>query len=93
MGQASMVPCLVIALHLIEMVRDAIDLLGRILDGQDRTIRGLGCFVRSYLRLRRGLLGMRRSLLSLGCRCFGLLGLLLIVRRASRDRDSQYQNG
>ena len=88
-----MVPCLVIALHLIEMVRDAIDLLGRILDGQDRTIRGLGRFVRSYLRLRRGLLGMRRSLLRLGCRSFGLLGLLLIVRRASRDRDSQYQNG
>jgi len=80
-----------IALHLIEMIGDAIDLRRRILNSLGRAIRGLGRFVRCRLRLCRSLFGMLGGSLSLGSRGFGLLGLLLVARRASRKRKSESQ--
>ena len=93
MRQAPVVTRLVVALHLIEMVGDAIDLPGRILHGQDSAIRGLGRIVRGGLRLSSGLLGMSCRLLRLRRRRFRLLGLLLVMRCAPRDRNSEQENG
>ena len=75
---------LAIALHLIQMVGDAIDFDGRLLHRLGRAIRGLSRFVGGGLRLCRGLFGLRCRLLSLGGRGFRLLSLLLVA--ASRDR-------
>jgi len=82
---------LAIALHLIEMIGDAIDLCRRILNSLGRAIGGLGRFVRCRLRLRRSLFGVLGGSLSLCRRRFGLLGLLLVGRRASRKRKSESQ--
>ena len=87
-----MVSGLVIALHLIEMVRDAVDFFRRILDRQDRAICRFGRFVCGSLRLCRGLFGMSCRGLRLGRGGFSLLGLLLVVRGASRDRNSEHEN-
>jgi len=82
---------LAIALHLIEMIGDAIDLCRRILNSLGRAIGCLGRFVRCRLRLRRSLFGVLGGSLSLCRRRFGLLGLLLVGRRASRKRESESQ--
>ena len=81
---------LVVALHLIEMVGDAVDFNGRVLNRLGRAIRSLGRFVGGGLRLRRGLFGMLGRLLRLGRRGFRLLRLLLVLPRASARRD-QYR--
>ena len=80
-------PSLVITLHLLEMVGDAVDLPGRILNGLGRAIGRLGRLVCGGLRLGRRLLGVLRSFLSLGGGGFSLLSLLLVMRRAPCKRD------
>ncbi len=82
---------LAIPRHLLEMIRDAVDLDGRLLDCFGRTIRSLGRFVRRGLRLRRGLFGVLRCSLSLGGRSLGLLGLLLVAASRDRDRENHYR--
>ena len=69
--------------HLIEMIRDAVDLDGRLLNCLGRAICGFGRFVRSGLSLGGGLFGVLGGLLCLGGGSFGLLRLLLVVRCAS----------
>jgi len=80
---------LAIALHLIEMVGDPINFDGRFLDCLGRTIRGLSRFVRGGLSICRGLFGLLGGLLSLGGCGFCLLGLLIVVRRTSCDRNRE----
>ena len=82
---------LAIARHLIEMVGDAINFDGRLLDRLGRAIRGLSRFVRGGLSLCRRFFCLLCRLLSLGGCGFGLLGLLLVVRGASRDRNRENQ--
>jgi len=82
---------LAIARHLIKMVSDAINFDGRLLDCLGRAICGLSRFVRGGLRLCRRLFGLLRSLLSLGGGGFGLLGLLIVVRGTSCDRNREDQ--
>ncbi len=81
---------LAVSCHLIEMIRDAIDFNGRLLNCLGRAIRGFGRFVSGGLSLGSGLFGMLGGLLSLGGRSFGLLRLLLVVRRTSDDRDREH---
>lgn len=69
-----------IALHLIDMIGDAVDFNGRLLDCLGRAIRRLGSFVRGCLRLGGVLFRLFCRLLCLGCRGFRLLGLLLASR-------------
>ncbi len=83
---------LAVAYHLIKMIGDAIDLPGRIFDRFRRAICSLSSLVGRDLRLLRGLFGVLGSLLSLGGRGFRLLGLLLVARRTSGDRDRQHHN-
>jgi hypothetical protein len=52
-------PRFAIALHLIEMVGDAVDFPGCVFDGQGRAIRGLSRLVGGGLRQCRGLFGVR----------------------------------
>ena len=82
---------LAIALHLIEMVGDAINFDGRLLDCLGRAICGLRRFVRGGLRLCRRFFGLLGGLLSLGGCGFGLPSLLIVVRRTSRDRNRENQ--
>ncbi len=82
---------LAIALHLIEMVGDAINFDGRLLDCLGRAIGGLRRFVRGGLRLCRRFFGLLGGLLSLGGCGFGLPGLLIVVRCTSRDRNRENQ--
>ena len=82
---------LALALHLIEMVGDAINFDGRLLDCLGRAIGGLRRFVRGGLRLCRRFFGLLCCLLSLGSSGFGLPGLLLVVRRTSCDRNRENQ--
>jgi hypothetical protein len=82
---------LAIARHLIEMIGDAINFDSRLLDCLGRAICGLRSFVRGGLRLCRRLLGLLGGLLSLGGCGFGLLGLLIVVRRTSWDRNRENQ--
>jgi hypothetical protein len=81
------VPGLVVTLHLIDMVRDAVDFCRRFLHGLRRAIRSFGRFVRRDLCLRCGLLGVFCRLLRLGSGSLCLLGLLIVVRGASRKGD------
>jgi len=81
-----------VALHLIDVVTDAIDLNGRLLDGLRRPIRSFRCFVGGDLRLGGVLFSLFGGLLSLGGRCFGLLSPLIVVRRAPRNGDRQDEN-
>ncbi len=78
--------------HLIEMIGDAVDFNGRLLNCLGRTICGFGRFVRGRLSLGSGLFGVLRGLLCLGGGSFGLLRLLLVVRRASCERDRENQD-
>ena len=78
--------------HLIEMIGDAVDLDGRILNCLGRAICGFGRFVRGGLSLGSGLFGVLRRLLCLGGSSFRLLRLLLVVRRASRECDRENQD-
>ena len=82
---------LAIALHLIDMIGDAIDFRRRILNRLGRTIGGLGRFVRCRLRLLRIAFGLLGGSLGLCRRRFGLRGLLIIARRASHKRKSESQ--
>ena len=75
--------------HLIEMIGDAVDFNGRLLNCLGRAIRGFSRFVSGGLSLGSGLFGMLGSLLCLGGGSFGLLRLLLVVRRTSGDRDRE----
>jgi len=81
-----------VSLHLIEMIGDAVDLDGRILNSLGRAICGLGRLVRGGLSLGSGLFGVFGGLLCLGGRSFRLLRLLLVVRRASRECDRENQD-
>jgi hypothetical protein len=72
-----------VALHLIQMIGDAVDFNSRLLNRLGRAIRGLGRFVCGRLRLRCGLLGVLGSFLGVVGGGLGLLGLLLAVRCAS----------
>jgi hypothetical protein len=83
---------LAIARHLIKMVGDAIDFDGRFLDCLGRAICGVRRFVSGGLRLCRRFFGLLGGLLSLGGCGFGLLGLLLVARGTSRDRNHENQN-
>src|ERR1700689_4684420 len=83
---------LAVPFHQIEMVADAIDFLGRVLDCSSGPVRGLGRFVRCGLRLGGRLFCVLRRLLSLGGGSFGLLRLLVIVRRASDERDREHKD-
>jgi hypothetical protein len=78
--------------HLIEMIRDAVDFNGRLLNRLGRAICGFGRFVRGGLSLGSGLFGVLRGLLCLGSGSFGLLRLLLVARRASCERDRENQD-
>ena len=78
--------------HLIEMIGDAVDLDGRLLNCLGRTVCGFGRFVRGGLSLGSGLLGVLRGLLCLGGGSFRLLRLLLVVRGASRECDRENQD-
>jgi len=80
-----------IASHLIEMIGDAINFDGRLLDCLRRAICGLSCFVRGGLRLCRRFFRLLGGLLSLGGCGFSLLGLLIVVRRTSCDRNRENQ--
>lgn len=82
---------LAIALHLVEMIGNAINFDGRFLDCLGRTIRRLSRLIRGGLCLCRRLLGLFGGMLSLGGGGFGLLGLLLVVRGASGDRNRENQ--
>ena len=73
-------------LHLIEMIGDAVDFNGRLLDRLGRAIRGLGRFVGGGLRLGGVLFGLLGRLLCLGGRGFGLLRPA--ARSATRIRRS-----
>ncbi len=68
------VPC-----HLVEMIRDAVDFNGRLLNCLGRAICGFSRFVSSGLRLGSGLFGVFGSLLCLGGGSFSLVRLLLVV--------------
>ena len=81
-----------VSLHLIEMIGDAVDLDGRILNCLGRAICGFGRFVSGGLSLGSGLFGVFGGLLCLGGRSFRLLRLLLVVRRASRECDRENQD-
>ena len=81
-----------VSLHLIEMIGDAVDFNGRILNSLGRAICGLGRLVRGGLSLGSGLFGVFGGLLCLGGRSFRLLRLLLVVRRASCERDRENQD-
>ena len=81
-----------VSLHLIEMIGDAVDFPGRVFNGPGRAICGLGRFVCGLGCLGRRLFGARGGFIGLGCRGFGLLGLLLALRRASGDRDREDQD-
>ena len=78
-----------VSCHLVEMIRDAVDFNGRLLNCLGRAICGFGRFVSGGLSLGSGLFGMLGGLLSLGGGSFGLLRLLLVVRRTSCDRDRE----
>ena len=78
--------------HLIEMIGDAVDFDGRVLNSLGRAICGLGRFVRGGVSLGSGLFGVFGGLLCLGGRSFRLLRLLLIVRRASHECDRENQD-
>ena len=78
--------------HLIEMIGDAVDFNGRLLNRLGRAICGFGRFVRGGLSLGSGLFGVLRGLLCLGGGSFGLLRLLLVVRRASHECDRENQD-
>lgn len=78
-----------IARHLIEMIGDAVDLDGRLLDCLGRAICGLCRFVRGGLRLCRRLFGVLCSLLSLCGGGFSLLSLLIVAASSERDRESK----
>ena len=80
---------LAVTYHLINMIGDAIDLPGRIFDSFGSAICGLSSLVGRDLPLSCGLFGMLGGLLSLGGRGFRLLGLLLVARRTSGDRDRE----
>ena len=82
---------LAIARHLIDMVSDPIDLHRCILDGLGGAVGGLGRFVRGVERQCRGLFRARGGLLCSRGGRFGLGGLLLALRRASRDREDENQ--
>ncbi len=82
---------LAIALHLIEMVGDSIDFDGRLLDGLGRAIRRLSRLVRGGLRICCRFFGLLCGMLSVGGGGFSLLGLLLVVRGASGDRNPENQ--
>ena len=75
--------------HLVEMIRDAVDFNGRLLNCLGRAICGFGRFVSGGLSLGSGLFGMLGGLLCLGGGSFGLLRLLLVVRRTSGERDRE----
>jgi hypothetical protein len=78
-----------VSCHLVEMIRDAIDFNSRLLNCLGRAICGFGRFVSGGLSLGSGLFGVFGSLLCLGGGSFGLLRLLLVVRRTSGDRDRE----
>jgi hypothetical protein len=82
-----------LSFHLIEMIGDAVDFPGRIFDGPGRAICRLGRFVCGFGCLGRRLFGVRGGCIRLGCRGFGLPGLLLALRRASGDSDREDQDG
>ena len=82
---------LAIALHLIEMIGNAINFDGSLLDCLGRAICRLSRLVRGGLRICRRLFGLLGGMLSLGRGGFSLLGLLLVVRRASSDRNRENQ--
>ena len=84
--------CFAVSRHLIEMIRDAVDFNGRLLNRLGRAICGFGRFVRGGLSLGSGLFGVLRGLLCLGGGSFGLLRLLLVVRRASCECDRENQD-
>jgi len=73
-----------LGVYLIDMIRDAIDLPGRILNGLGRVIGRHGRSLRGFhCRIRRSF-GAFRGLLGLLGRGFGLLGLNLLTRRPAR---------
>ena len=80
---------LAVSCHLVEMVRDAVDFNGRLLNCLGRAVCGFGRFVSGGLSLGSGLFGMLGGLLGLGGGSFGLLRLLLVVRRTSGNRDCE----
>ena len=82
---------LAIALHLIEMIGNAINFDGRFLHGLGRAIGRFGRLVGGGLRLCRRFLGLLSGLLSLGRCGFGLLGSLIVMRGTSRDRNRENQ--
>ena len=82
---------LAILVHLIEMVGDPIYFRGRIFDRLGRAVRSLGGFVRGVGCLRGRLFRARSRLLRLRGGSLRLLSLLLVMRRASRDREDDNQ--
>ncbi len=82
---------LAIARHLIEMVGDAINFDGRLLYRLGRAIRSLSRFVSGGLRFCRRFFCLLCRLLSLGGCGLGLLGLLIVARGTSRDRNRENQ--
>ena len=82
----------VIALHLIHVIRDAIDLYRRILNRLDGAIGGLGRLVRGDLRLLCGLLCVSGRSLRLRRRSLSLLSSLFVVRGASCERDPEHES-
>lgn len=86
-------PRIVVTLHLIHMVRDAVDFRRSILHRLGRAICSFGRFVGRGLRLRRGLLGVLGRLLRLCSSGLRLLGSLIVVRRASREGDRKCEQG
>jgi hypothetical protein len=72
--------------HLIEMVGDPIDFLCRIVDRRSCAVGGLGRLVSCVERLRGRSFRARGGLLRSRGGGFGLLGLLLGMRCASRER-------
>lgn len=72
---------LVLALHLIQVIRDPIDFAGRLFNYLGSVVGRLGRLVRGLERFIGGGFGPRRRELCLGCGSFGLLGALLVARR------------
>ncbi len=71
------------------MVGDSIDFLGRIVDRRGCAIGGLGRLVRGVERLSGRGFRARCGLLRSRGGSFGLFGLLLGMRSASRERERQ----
>jgi hypothetical protein len=73
-------------LHLIKVIRDPIDLAGRLFNYLGSVVGGLGRLVRGFERFIGGGFGPCRRELCPGCGGFRLLGALIVARgRASRQ--------